>query len=133
MSNFYFKLRQFMAGRYGVDKFNSFLVMAAIVMMVLSWFTSPLIYLMSLFTMGFAVYRMFSRNIAKRNQENIKYLFYYDKVRNKFSKYKTMWKQRNTHRFFKCPSCRQQVRVPKGRGNIQITCPKCRATFTKTT
>lgn len=133
MSNFYFKLRQFMAGRYGTDKFNSFLVVAAIVLMVISWFTMPVIYTLSLVVVGYAIFRMLSKNTAARSHENVKYLYYYDKVRGRFARYKTMWQQRNTHRFFRCPACHQQVRVPKGRGTIQITCPKCRAVFTKRT
>lgn len=133
MSNFYLKLRQFMTGRYGADKFNSFLVIAAIVLMVLSWFTVPGFYMLSLLLVAYAVFRMLSRNVTKRSYENVKYMYYHDKVKGKISKYKTMWSQRKTHKFFKCPSCRQQVRVPKGRGTIQITCPKCRTVFNKTT
>jgi len=133
MGKFYFKLRQFMAGRYGVDKFNSFLVLSSVVLMILSWFTLRLFYILSLLLMVFAIYRMLSKNLSKRSHENVKYMYYYDKVCSKFRKYKTMWSQRNTHKFFKCPTCHQQVRVPKGRGVIQITCPKCRAVFTKTT
>ena len=42
---------------------------------------------------------------------------------------KKRWAQRGTYRFFKCPQCRQIVRVPKGRGKICITCPKCKTEF----
>ncbi|MCD7981014.1 MAG: zinc-ribbon domain-containing protein [Clostridiales bacterium] len=41
--------------------------------------------------------------------------------------------QRKIYKFYMCPHCSQKVRVPKGKGRIEITCPKCRTTFIKTT
>lgn len=81
----------------------------------------------------FCFFRMFSRNLEKRAQENLAFL----RVRSKFIRFfnhiKTRLRQRKTHRFYKCPSCKQQLRVPKGKGLISIRCPKCQTTFKKKT
>ncbi len=71
---------------------------------------------------------MFSKNIYKRYNENQKYLYYMKPL----ERYKTLLKKQKNdpeHKYFRCPSCQQLVRVPKGRGKITITCPKCKKEF----
>lgn len=126
------KLYRFMQGRYGVDQFSKFLTLVGIVLFVLSRFIGGLIfYFLGLGLVIYAYFRMFSKNIAKRYGENQKYLFYKDKVKLFFKKGKTNRQGGKNHRIFKCPSCKQKVRVPKGKGKIEITCPKCRTKFIK--
>ena len=76
-------------------------------------------------------YRMFSKNIAKRSAENGKYLFYRQKYLGIFTKKKNQLLDRKTHHIYKCPQCRQKIRIPKGKGMIEIRCPKCRTIFKK--
>lgn len=133
MGGFRSKLQQFMYGRYGADNFNNFIIIASLILMILSWFTTRLFYLFALLLLVYGVFRMLSRNHSKRYAENSKYLAISGKIKSRVSVYKKMWQQRKTHKFFKCPSCHQYVRVPKGHGNVQITCPKCRMSFNKTT
>lgn len=40
---------------------------------------------------------------------------------------KKMWKERKTSNFLKCPQCGQVLSVPKGKGKLRVTCPKCHA------
>jgi hypothetical protein len=127
------KLQQFMIGRYGIDSFSKFLMGTALVLCILdifidsammnSWFVLIIIYV---------YFRMFSRNHSKRYQENMKYLQIRNKVIAKFNSEKSVMKQRKTHHIYKCPTCRQKIRIPRGKGRICITCPKCRTEFTKT-
>ena len=72
-------------------------------------------------TLIIALVRCFSRNTYKRYQENRRFLLLMDRI-----------KDRN-NRYYSCPKCRQTVRVPKGKGKIAITCPKCREKFIKKT
>lgn len=117
-------LRHFMQGRYGSDKLNTTILVAGVIACVLSWFTggwSVLFMLISYGLMFWAIFRMLSRNTYKRYQENRKYLRFVAQIKDR------------EHRHFQCPRCRQPVRVPRKKGKIAITCPKCREKFIRKT
>ena len=79
------------------------------------------------------IFRMLSRNIPRRRAENDRFLRFWGPVKAKFRLQKDKWKSRKTHKFFNCPSCKKNLRVPRGKGKIQITCPKCGERFSKKT
>ena len=119
-------LQRFMAGRYGPDKLNSFLLWTAVILMVISLFIPSakvkLILMAVYYTLwGWSIFRMLSRNTYRRYRENRRFLLLIDRFRDR------------QHRYFDCPSCRQSVRVPRGKGKIAITCPKCREKFVRKT
>ena len=121
-----------MIGRYGTDGLNQFLSFASIVMLLLSLLTR-----FSLFTWVGAVllvlcyYRSLSRNISKRTDENYRYYAIKDRVDSKFRGLKEQWTNRRVYHYYRCPQCRQKLRVPRGRGRIQISCPRCGTQFIK--
>ena len=120
------KIRQFMIGRYGTDGLNQFLNIASLVLILVYILTRlPLLLYVGVVLLGFCYYRMFSRNISKRTEENYKYYAVKDRIRNKFSGLKDQWDNRRLYHYYRCPQCGQQLRVPRGRGKISITCPKC--------
>lgn len=119
------KFQRFMWGRYGSDKLNQFLMVAALILLVLSIFLPGPFYLLAVAAMVYTYYRMFSKNIAKRSAENQWYLKKSMKVRGFFQKKKREFGERKTNHIYSCPKCRQKIRVPKGRGRIAITCRKC--------
>ena len=126
MGKFKNKLRQFMAGRYGTDKLNTcILVLGVIVSIVAAILRNPWLTLvfatLSYVLMFWAIFRTFSRNTYKRYQENRKFLTLLDRIKDR------------KHRYYSCPRCRQPVRVPRGKGKIAITCPKCKEKFIKKT
>ena len=125
------KFARFMVGRYGNDKLNQTLIITSLVLLVLSWFTTNLFYMVAVVIMVYAYYRMFSRNIYKRSAENQKYLQWEYKMKGKLSKKKKEFAQLKTHHIYKCPNCKQKIRVPRGRGKIAITCRKCGNEFIK--
>ena len=119
-------MRRFMMGRYGTDKLNMAILCVGLVACILSMFirVAPVtlaLTVISYIFMGWAVFRSFSRNTYKRYQENRKYLMALQKVKDR------------EHRYYDCPRCRQQVRVPRGKGKIAITCPKCKEKFIRKT
>ncbi len=126
------KIRQFMMGRYGTDGLNQFLSISSIVFILLTLFTH-----FRLFTyVGFALlvwcyYRTFSRNIAKRTQENYQFYAIKDRLTGKVNGLKDQWANRKLYHYYRCPQCRQKLRVPRGRGRIQISCPRCGTQFIK--
>ena len=127
------KLSKFMYGRYGVDQLSKFLLALTFVLCIISIFISgragSLLSTLILILIVLIYFRMFSRNIYKRASENEKFLRFTGKFRKKFNKEKEIAGQRKYYRFYRCPGCNQRIRVPKGRGKIQIRCPKCNEKF----
>lgn len=125
------KLYRFMIGRYGNDRLNRFLMILSVVFFVLSLFGLEFFYVLGIICLVYTYFRMLSRNTYKRSLENNKYMKYEYKVRQFFATQKRDMQQRKTHHIYRCPSCRQKIRVPKGKGRIEIRCPKCSQTFIK--
>lgn len=127
------KLMRFMQGRYGNDRLGRAMLVLALICMVLSIFRIPFVSTVGLIVLVLVYYRMFSRQISKRMAENQKYLVLEWKVRAKLQKRKQAVAQSRTHRIFKCPECRQKIRVPRHKGRIAISCRKCGAEFIRKT
>ena len=121
---------RFMAGRNGNDQFNLFLLIVELVLIVLSSFTGGLLFVLALALLVYIYFRMLSRNLYKRQDENGRYLRAKYKVESRLRLLLERWKQRRDYKFFVCPSCRATLRVPKGRGKIKIVCRKCGTSFT---
>lgn len=121
-----------MAGRYGVDQLSKVLLIISLVLLVISMFTHwGILYVLALVALIYTYFRMFSRNIAKRSAENQAYMNFRYGLSVKRDKAKRRHEQRKIYRFYKCPNCKQEVRVPRGKGKICITCPKCRTEFVR--
>ena len=107
------KIRQFMIGRYGTDGLNQFLNIASLVLILVYILTRlPLLLYVGVVLLGLCYYRMFSRNISKRTEENYKYYAVKDRIRNKFSGLKDQWNNRKLYHYYRCPQCRQKLRFP---------------------
>lgn len=127
--------RRFMYGRYGSDELNLALLVLAVTLSILNTVLSiflrnfsayiyviyPILHLLVFVLLGLNLCRTFSRSIYKRRQENKRFL-----------SFKMRLTDRN-NRYFRCPKCRQTVRVPRKRGKISIRCPKCGERFIKKT
>ena len=116
--------RRFMTGRYGTDKLNTYILGAGVIVCLLTMFipwaiVDLVLSLLSYVLLFWALFRTFSRNTYKRYQENRRFLLFLDRIKDR------------EHKYFNCPKCRQPVRVPKGKGKIAITCPKCREKFVR--
>ncbi len=128
------RLERFMYGRYGNDDLNRFMFITALVLCMISMFGRwTLLYSIGLVVLVFTIIRMLSRNVEKRRDENLAFLRLRSKPIRFAGKIRSRVSQSKTHRFYRCPSCRQSLRVPKGKGRIIISCPKCRASFEKRT
>ena len=130
------KFIRFMQGRYGIDQFSKFLLILGVVVVLLSSFLSRnpvglVFYLIGWALVIYCYFRMFSRNTSKRYAENQAFLAKTYKIRTFFSQQKNIWKQRRVYHIYTCPNCRQKIRIPRGKGKIEIRCPKCSTTFIK--
>ena len=123
-----------MAGRYGMDQFNRFLSMAAMVLVVINLFVgSTLLWFIAMAALIYCYVRMFSRNLEKRRNENGRYLQIKYKLTSRFQNWRERQKQKKNYCFFRCPSCKAMLRVPKGEGRIRVTCRKCGNAFERKT
>lgn len=126
------RFMSFMRGRYGVDKLSNTIVWIAFALMIINIIAgNNFIYALSIALLIYAYYRMFSKQIGKRSKENEWYLSKTYKLRMKMLKTRDRAKLRKTHHIYKCPDCGQKVKVPRGRGKIEVTCPKCSMKFVK--
>lgn len=125
------KFYRFMQGRYGSDQLSRFLMFLVMVCLVLSLFGLRFFYVIGIALLVYSYFRIFSRNLYKRRAENTAYLQCGYKARQKMATWKRDMQQRKTHHIYRCPSCKQKIRVPRGKGRIEIRCPKCNQTFIK--
>lgn len=126
------KFARFMAGRYGMDSLGRFTMMLTLIFILLNYFTrNRLLPLLAWAGIILTYYRMFSRDVYKRSSENQKFLSHTSRLRRWFYTQKNIFAQRKTHHIYKCPSCKQKIRIPKGKGRVEIRCPKCNTKFIK--
>lgn len=126
--------QKFMQGRYGTDKLNIALMVLYLALWLLSEITRLyFFFVLSLLLLAFFLYRTFSKNISRRYQENMWFLQRWNNVQSFWKNLTARLQGMKTHRYYRCPKCHNSLRVPKGKGKIQITCPVCRAEFIKKT
>ncbi|MEI6132614.1 MAG: zinc ribbon domain-containing protein [Bacillota bacterium] len=123
--------RNLFQGRYGVDNLSIALVILSV---VLNWI--PFGWVLSYVAFGLAIFRAFSRNTFKRQMELQKFntLFgpairavqnFFSRIRSTFMTKRMKWNQRKTHIFFKCAKCGKTLRLPRGKGKLEVKCPTC--------
>ena len=127
-------IRRFMMGMYGGDQLSMVLIIfAAILTLIAQLAQLRLLAFIGYVPLGIAVFRMLSRNTSKRSMENYKFAIRMSPVYSWFKKEQNRFRDRKTHKYYTCPKCRQSLRVPKGKGKIIITCPKCKTEFPQRT
>lgn len=125
-----YRLKQFLDKCYGFDLLGYLLLAACILLTVLSQFTDTVFpSLIGSIALVWAVYRAFSHNIHKRWEENQRLLKLLPNLCRWLSDSMLRHKQRRDYKFFRCPGCHNRLRLPRGKGRIQITCPRCGQRF----
>lgn len=126
------KVQKWMMGRNGGDQLSLALLILSLLLSIISGvFDLPIIVYISYIPFVLAVYRIFSKEVDKRRLENYKFMMKLSPIYSFYHKRKTRLQDRKNHKYFKCPNCKQELRVPKGKGKINITCSKCRTKFMK--
>ena len=122
-------IQRFMYGRYGTDQLNlALLVLYLVLYLVSALFRLEILYWLSLAVLFLLLFRTLSRNAARRRAENSKFLQVAGPVMRWWRFQRTVHRDKE-HRYFKCPNCGQQLRVPRGKGKITVTCRSCGAVF----
>ena len=128
------KMMRFMAGRNGNDQLNLFLYAADAILLIAATLVrgqaGRWMWLAVLILLGYIYFRMFSKNLTRRREENGKYLRLRYSILAGLKLRRAKWVQRKDYKFFTCPSCKTMLRVPRGHGKIKIVCRKCGNSFT---
>ena len=128
------KLTRFMVGRNGNDQLNLFLYAVDAVLLIAATLIGGQVgrwmFVAVLALLGYIYFRMFSRNLTRRREENGKFLRLLYSVQAGLKIRREKWVQRKDYKFFTCPSCKTTLRVPRGNGKIKIVCRKCGNSFT---
>jgi len=136
--NFKRRLSEFMYGRYGTDELYFALFVLFIILFVLNFFlgifvgstvVSAIMSLLMWAVIGYSIFRSFSKNIEKRRKENLVFIRAWAKIKGFFTGIKNRFRDRKTHVYRKCPSCKATIRFPKKKGKHSARCPKCGANF----
>ena len=126
-------IQRFMYGRYGMDQLNIALLLVYLVLFLISGlFRSHTLRLLSFLCLITVTVRFFSRRADQRREENVRFLNAVGPLLRRYNVNKSR-RQDKDHSYFKCPNCGQQLRVPKGKGKISITCRSCGASFEEKT
>ena len=124
--------KNFMRGRYGVDQLGmQLLVIYFIVLAIAALLQASWLRYVAYALLGYCFFRIFSKKTYRRSAENTRYLQMIYPYQQWLAKKKNRFQTRKVYKYFKCPNCKQELRVPKGKGAITITCPKCRTQFDK--
>lgn len=126
-------LKNFMYGRNGVDHLSiAFVVLGFVISLIVSFIRIPFINLLPMAPYAYSFFRIFSKNIVKRRAENQRFYSWWGPIQKGIVKKAAQIKDKD-HKYFTCPNCRSTLRVPKGKGKISITCPKCKNETVKKT
>lgn len=126
------KTYQFMQGRYGLDTLGNFLLWTGMILIIINLFVRNVFLEILVWILVIYTYiRILSRNYERRNAENTWFLDHTQGWRDRYRRFMAHARIRKTHHIYTCPGCGQKIKVPKGKGRIVITCPKCRIEFTK--
>ena len=123
---------RFMSGRYGSDQLNLTMVIGALIVTTIGSLTD--VYFLTLAAdalLLLAIFRMFSKDRYRRAHENQVYLEKTQKVRRAATEWVNRVKNSRKYHYYTCPKCKQRLRVPRGVGNITITCKQCGTKFDK--
>ncbi len=126
-------MARFMTGRNGIDNLAWHGLWGSVILSLISIFL-PLFgvtNLLSTALMVYAIWRMLSRNVNKRRAENMRYIQFTEKVGRSVKQFIARLKGMKTHKYFRCPSCKNRLRMKRGSGEKTITCPVCRHQFTQ--
>lgn len=122
--------RTFMTGRYGSDQLNNVLIWTGLILLVLDMLLGvSLLGLLGLAAYGFSLFRMFSRNVDQRRDENRRFMGMVGRLSKQFNQAKSRFAHRKEYKYFRCPQCRSWIRLPRNTGEVTVTCKHCQTAF----
>jgi DNA-directed RNA polymerase subunit RPC12/RpoP len=126
------RIARFMQGRYGIDQLGQCLNAILMAVILISIFVrSRWLEAIIIILFVFSYSRIFSRNYSRCSAQNQWFLNKTEGIRRFFGKQKSYQNMKKEYHIYKCRKCGQKIRIPKGKGRIIVTCPKCGHEFQK--
>ena len=126
-------IARFMYGRNGADKLGIVMIWGSLLMDLISamllrhhQIVGSMVNWLATLMCFYALFRMFSKNLGKRREENQRFVNWLWRMKSKSSGARARHADKD-HKYFTCKNCKTICRVPVGKGNVEITCPKCGA------
>ena len=130
MMSFRERMARFWIGRNGPDRLYHFLVLLSLALMIVNFFVgSWILYLLEIVFLSAAFFRLFSKNLYRRQRENQAFLAFFGRIKRFFALRKNKFRDRKTHIYRKCPSCKKVLRLPRVKGKHTVCCPCCNNRF----
>ena len=124
------KLRELMRGRNGADDIALVSVTVAILLAVINLFAKTrVLSALGLALVIYGVWRTLSKDTQRRARENAAFVRRLGPVRRWVQNPKAAFEEARSFKHAKCPNCGQGVRVPRGKGKVRVTCPRCGTRF----
>ena len=123
------KFMRFMYGRYGGDNMNNVILIAALVLSLILNILDVPGNILLLAALVYTTFRTFSKNIYARRRENEAFMRIWSRVPKFFKLCRNKWRDRHSFRYVKCKNCKNTLRLPRGKGEITVTCPVCKNKF----
>lgn len=128
-----------MYGRNGMDQLSQFMLYLSLFLMIVSVIlfsafrrssiAATILDYAAIVILIFSYFRAFSHKVEKRREENLNYLNAIYPISNWFRLRRQRFEMRENYKLFLCPNCKTTLRVPKGKGRINLTCPRCHTKF----
>ena len=123
-------LKKFMVGRYGTDKLGIALLISSVIFSLIGSIVDlQVLIFISYIPLIWCIFRIFSKNIHARVNENNKFLNLYTPLKYSIKEKIKLIFGTKTHKYYRCKKCGQIIRIPRGKGKIEVTCPKCKHRF----
>ncbi|TCK92753.1 hypothetical protein EDC19_1908 [Natranaerovirga hydrolytica] len=125
-------LKKIMFGRYGGDQLSVFLLILSILITIVGRLLNlPIVMVLAYMPLAITIFRMFSKDVKKRSMENYKFAIRISPIYAQYKKLEKRFKDSKHNKYFKCKNCKKNLRVPRGKGKIEVTCPSCKTRFIK--
>ena len=127
------KIKNYLQKVYGVDFLSKTMIIVALILSLINLkFKNRVIEVITMILiMYFGIFRVFSVNKDQRMVENQKFAKAVKPMTDFFEKYKIRALNSKDKKYIKCPNCKKEMKIPRNKGKIKVTCPHCGHKFVK--
>lgn len=127
------KIKNYLQKVYGVDFLSKTMIVVALILSLINLkFKNRVVEVITMILIVyFGIFRVFSINKYQRMIENQKFAKAVKPMTDFFEKYKIRAANSKDKKYIKCPNCKKEMKIPRNKGKIKVTCPHCGHKFVK--